>query len=165
MMLTLAQIAANLSSASSGRDHLEYRSRLKLRLSAMAPITSILIVDDTTFDAEVLGSVLRLVFDPDVKVRHIKFARDIRKALMDDMPQLLFLDDRLGHGTSAEVSLNVIRTAGCQLPIIIMSGLLTRARQIELRRLGVADVIHKDDMNVARVAEAILKVVDAPPAG
>ncbi len=163
-MQTLAQIAADFSSASCGRDHLEHRSRLKMRLSEMAPITGILIVDDTTFDAEVLGSVLRLVFDPDVRVRHIKFARDIRKAVIDEMPQLLFLDDRLGHGTSAEVSLNVIRTAGCKLPVIVMSGLLTRARQIELRRLGVADVIHKDDMNVARVTEAILKVLEVHPA-
>jgi DNA-binding NtrC family response regulator len=162
-MQTLAQIAADFSSASSGRDHLEHRSRLKMRLSERAPITNILIVDDTSFDADVLGSVLRLVFDPEVGIRHVKFARDIRKAVLDEMPQLLFLDDRLGHGTSAEVSLNVIRTAGCQLPIIVMSGLLTRARQIELRRLGVADVIHKDDMNVARVTEAVLKMLDTPP--
>ena len=161
-MQTLAQIAANSITSSSGRDHLEHRSRLKMRIAEMAPISNILIVDDTTFDAEVLGSVLRLVFDPAVRVRHVKFARDIRKALLEEMPQLLFLDDRLGHGTSAEVSLNVIRTAGCNTRVIVMSGLLTRARHIELMRLGVADVIHKDDMNVARVTEAALKVLDQP---
>ncbi len=162
-MQTLAQITADFTSARAGRDHLEHRSRLKMRLSEMAPISNILIIDDTSFDAEVLGSVLRLVFDPDVRIRHVKFARDIRKALLEETPQLLFLDDRLGHGTSAEVSLNVIRTAGCQTRVIVMSGLLTRARQIELMRLGVADVIHKDDVNVARVTEAILKVLDTPP--
>ncbi len=163
-MHTLAQIAANFSSASAGRDHLEQRSRLKIRIGEIAPISNVLIVDDTTFDAEVLGSLLRLVFDPGIKVRHVKFARDIRKAVLEEMPVLLFLDDRLGHGTSAEVSLNVIRTAGCDTRVIVMSGLLTRARRIELMRLGVADVIHKDDLNVVRVTEAILKVLDTPKA-
>jgi DNA-binding NarL/FixJ family response regulator len=148
----------------AGRDHLEHRSRLKMRLAEMPPISNIMIIDDTTFDAEVLGSVLRLVFDPNVVVRHVRNVRDIRKAVMDEVPTLLFLDDRLGHGTSAEVSLNLIRTAGCQTRAIVMSGLLTRARHIELLRLGVADVIHKDDINVARVSEAILKVLDVPPA-
>ena len=161
-MQTLAQITAELSSVSSGRDHLVHRSRLKVRIGAVAPISNVLIVDDTTFDAEVLGSILRLVFDPAIRVRHVKFARDIRKAILDEMPQLLFLDDRLGHGTSAEVSLNVIRTAGYHTRVIVMSGLLTRVRQIELMRLGVADLIHKDDMNVARVTEAVLKVLDTP---
>ena len=45
----------------SGRDHLEYRSRLKMRLAKAAPVSNILIIDDTVFDADVLSSTLRLV--------------------------------------------------------------------------------------------------------
>jgi DNA-binding NtrC family response regulator len=173
-MQTLAQINAEPSAQDkgqqttqasgprSGRDHLEHRSRLKVRLSELAPISNLLIIDDTSFDADVLASILRLVFDPGVRIRHVRFAREIRKALADEMPQLIFLDDRLGHGTSAEVSLNVIRTAGYGAAVIVMSGLLTRARRIELMKLGVGDVVHKDDINVARVAEAVLKVLDTP---
>ena len=146
----------------TGRDHLEQRSRLKKRLAELPPIANILIIDDTVFDADVLSSTLRLVFDQDMRMRHIRFSRDIRKAVMDEVPGLIFLDDRLGHGTSAEVSLNVIRTAGCQTPPIVMSGMLTRARRIELLKLGVADVVHKDDINVARLSEAALKVLGGP---
>ena len=146
----------------SGRDHLEYRSRLKMRLAKAAPVSNILIIDDTVFDADVLSSTLRLVFGQALRIRHVRHLRDIRKAILDEMPDLLFLDDRLGHGTSAEVSLNQIRTAGCSCRAIVLSGLLTRARHVELMRLGVADVVHKDDINAARLSEAILKVLEGP---
>ena len=42
--------------------------------------------------------------------------------------------------------------------------MLTRARYIELMKLGVADVVHKDDVNTARLSEAVLKVLENPPA-
>ena len=146
----------------SGRDHLELRSRLKIRLAEATTVHSILIIDDTVFDADVLSSTLRLVFGQAIRIRHIRHLRDIRKAILDEMPQLLFLDDRLGHGTSAEVSLNQIRVAECTCRAIVVSGLLTRARHTELMKLGVADVVHKDDINAARLSEAILKVLDEP---
>jgi len=133
-----------------------------MRLAELPAISNILIIDDTEFDAKVLASTLRLVFDQDMRIRHIRFVRDIRKAIADEPPDLLFLDDRLGHGTSAEVSLNALRQAGCQCRPIVMSGLLTRARQIELLKMGFADVVHKDDINVARLLEAVLKVLEAP---
>ena len=156
------QTAIEMIAKRAGSDHLEHRSRLKMRLAVLPPITNILIVDDTVFDADVLASTLRLVFDPDMRIRHVRHLRDIRKAVMDEVPSLIFLDDRLGHGTSAEVSLNVIRTAKCLTRPIVLSGMLTRARRIELLRLGVADVVHKDDINVARLSEAVLKVLEGP---
>jgi DNA-binding NtrC family response regulator len=147
----------------SGRDHLEHRSAVKRRLAGMQPITRIAVIDDEVFDADVLASVLRLVFDPGIVVRHIRYARDIRKAIIDDRPQLVFLDDRMEAGTRAEKSIELIRRAGCTVRPIIISGMLTRARHIELMRLGVGDVIHKDDIDVARVTVAILKVLDGAP--
>ena len=155
------QTTLNMTGNRSGRDHLEHRSALKLRLAQWSPITNILVIDDTVFDADVLSSTLRLVFDQGMRIRHVRYLRDIRKALLDEAPGLVFLDDRLGHGASAEVSLNVIRTAGCHVAPIILSGMLTRSRHIELLKLGVADVVHKDDINVARISEAALKVFAA----
>ena len=99
-----------------------------------------------------------------MRIRHVRHLRDIRKAVLDKMPDLLFLDDRLGHGTSAEVSLNQIRTAGCTCRAIVLSGLRTRARHIELMRLGGADVVHKDDIDGVRISEATLRVLDEPAA-
>ncbi len=151
---------AELMTTRSGRDHLVHRSSLKHRLALLPAVQRIAVIDDAVFDADVLASVLRLVFGPDIRVRHIRFARDIRKALLDEMPQLIFLDDRLEAGVRVEKSIDTIRRAGCVTPPIVVSGLLTRSRTIELARLGVADVIHKDDIDVARVAEAVLKVLD-----
>ena len=135
-----------------------------MRLSELPPVTNILIVDDTVSDADILSSTLRLLFGHEISIRHVRVLRDIRKALLDQKPDVLFLDDRLGHGTSAEVSLNMIRLSGHTHRVIVMSGLLTRARQIELLKLGVADVVHKDDIDAVRLSEAILKVLEAPPA-
>ena len=146
----------------TGRNHLEHRSRLKLRITKLPPVTSILIVDDVVFDADVLASSLRLVFGQGVKITHVRSLRAIRKAIVEARPDLLFLDDRLGHGTSAEVSLKIIRSVEQHVPVIVMSGLLTRSRQTELMKLGVVDVVHKDDSNAVRLSEAILKALDLP---
>lgn len=148
----------------TGRDHLEHRSRLKLRIATFPPVTRILIVDDTVFDAEVLASSLRLVFGQQVKTTHVRNVRAISKEIIEGRPDLVFLDDRLQHGTSAEVSLAVIRKAGYERPVIVLSGLLTRMRRNELMKLGVADVVHKDDINAVRLSEAILTVLEAPTA-
>ena len=132
-----------------------------MRLAELPPITNILIIDDIVFDAEVLASTLRLLFGHGIVIRHIRVLREIRKALADQLPDVVFLDDRLGHATPAEVSLGMIQSSACRDRVIVLSGLLTRVRQIELKRLGVADIVHKDDIDAARLAEAILKVLDA----
>lgn len=159
---TCMHILREMTHKRSGSDHLVHASRLKIRLSALLPIANILIIDDTVLDAEVLSSTLRLIVGHDVRLRHVRYQRDIRAALNEEPPTVIFLDDRLGHGTSAEVSLNQIRSTGCKVPVIVLSGMLTRARQIELMKLGVADIVHKDDINGARISEAILKALEKP---
>ena len=137
-----------------------------MRISRLAKVTSILIVDDSIRDSEILSSSLRLVVGHDVKITLVQHLRALSRALSEGTPDVVFLDDRLGHVTTAEASLSLIRAAGYHHPVIIMSGLLTRTRQIELMRLGAADVVHKDDRNTARLSEAILKVLEKPdPSG
>lgn len=144
----------------TGRNHLEERSRLRMRVKALKPVRSILIIDDAAFDGDVLASSLRLVFGQGVEIVQVRNVQTIRKVVVEVKPDLLFLDDRLSHSVSAETSLDAIRRAGYTRPIIITSGLLTRARQIELGKLGVADIVHKDDCNTARLSEAVLKALD-----
>lgn len=144
----------------TGRDHLEERSRLRLRISALKPVQSVLIIDDVAFDSEVLASSLRIVFGHGAKITQVRNLQSIRKVIGEAKPDLIFLDDRLGHAVSAETSLEAIRQSGYARPIIIMSGLLTRARQIELGRLGAADIVHKDDCNTTRLSESVLKALE-----
>ncbi len=143
----------------SGRDHLEQRSRLKLQLQDLAPVASVLIIDDATFDGDVLASALRQVLGPAVVISQVRTMRGIAKAVADVRPDVIFLDDRLDERGTAEVSLKIIRAAGHCRPVIIISGLLTRARLIQLGKLGAGDVVHKDDRNAVRLTEAILKVM------
>lgn len=157
----LSDPTLHLSGDRTGRDHLAHRSRLQMRISKLENLSSILIVDDTVKDAEVLASSLRLVVGHDVQITHVQHLRAISRALAEGTPDVVFLDDRLGPATTAESSLSLMRAAGYVRPVIIMSGLLTRNRHIELVRLGVADVVHKDDRNTARLSEAILRVFDA----
>ena len=140
------------------------RSRLKLRLLGLAPVVSILIVEDVARDADVLSSSLRLLFGPDLAIVHVRMIRAISKAIAEARPDIIFLDDRLSDGGSAETSLELVRAAGYRRPVVVLSGLLTRSRLIELSRLGVADVVHKDDANAVRLAEAVLKVLESPEA-
>ena len=158
----MERISASVRGSRTGRDHLEQRSRLKLLLDQLPPIASILIVDDKVFDADVMATSLRQVFAYDVRITHALTLRAIKKWRADETPDLIFLDDRLADNVSAETSLKLIAASGYKIPIIIMSGLLTRVRHIELAKLGVADVIHKDDRNSVRLAEAILKVLSPP---
>ncbi len=158
---TIPDIRLQASINRTGRDHLEERSRLRLRIRALAPIQSILIIDDVVFDGDVLASSLRIVFGHGVRITQVRTLQSVRKAIAETKPDLIFLDDRLGHSVSAETSLEVIRQAGYVRPIIIMSGLLTRARQIELGRMGAADIVHKDDCNTGRLSEAVLKALES----
>ena len=123
-----------------------------------------MIIDDDARDADVLASSLRLLFGHQVTITQVRALRAIAKAIADTKPDVVFLDDRLAHGTSAEQSLQMLQAAGHRLPVVLISGLLTRGRLIELSRLGVADIIHKDDSNAVRLAEAVVKVLEWPAA-
>lgn len=111
-----------------------------------------------------MASSLRLILGHGIKVDHARQLNDMRKVLIGKTPDLLFLDDRLGAGVIVENTLAKIRAIGYRRGVVVISGFLTRARLIELLRLGVADVVHKDDIDSARLAEAMLKVLEAPAA-
>ena len=158
----MERLRAPANGSRTGRDHLEQRSRLKLLLERLPTIASILIIDDKVFDADVLATSLRQVFAYEVRITHVLTLHAIKKLPADAKPDLIFLDDRLADSVSAETSLKLIAASGYKIPIVVMSGLLTRARHIELVKLGVADVIHKDERNAVRLAEAIIKVLSPP---
>ena len=157
-----SEFSSHMISNQGGRDHLEYRSRLKLRLNCLTLPQSLLIVDDNDSNARILSSTLRIILGHTVQINHLRQLVLVREVLLAEPPDLIFLDDRLGHGISAEVSLKLIRSLNCHVRIIILSGLLTRARRIELQRLNVSDVVHKDDIDSTRISEAILKALNFP---
>ena len=145
----------------SGLDFLRQRSRLALRLKDAPPISNVLIIDDNQAEADRVSVMVRLVLGDAVRVRIAKRIGDAKMLMKERVPDIVFLDDRLGHAVTAEMSLAQLNALGLKRPAIVMSGMLTRIRLVELRKLGFADVIHKDDLDASRIMEAILRAVDA----
>lgn len=150
-------------SSSSGREHLTRRSKVTRRLKAMLPIASVLIIDDNDVEGEALMATLRLILGHDTPLHFARRLPDARRLLQSEVPAVVFLDDRLGHSVSAEVSLSMLRASGYTGKPILLSGMLTRARLIELKRLEVSDIIHKDDLDALRIMEALLVALGDKP--
>ena len=77
-------------------------------------------------------------------------------------PCLVFLDDILKPSATPSQAIPLLRNAGYAGPIIVVSGQVTHSRRSSLLADGASDVIHKDDVDSVRVAEAIARV-QAPP--
>ncbi len=133
---------------------------MALRLRQAPPITSVLVIEDNAGEAQRIAVMVRIVLGDAVAVHIARKLVDAKKHISAGMPDIIFLDDRLGHAVTAETSLAQLKTYGVTRLPIVMSGLLTRVRQVELRKLGVADILHKDDIDAARVMQAILNVFE-----
>lgn len=139
-----------------GKAHLQRRSKLARRLQPLLPLKNVLVIDDSDLEATALLAMLRLVIGHETAFHHARTLIDARRVIEMATPDVIFLDDRLGHSVSAEVSVARIKAFGFQGRPILLSGILTRTRTIELMKLEVADIIHKDDLDAVRIMEALL---------
>ena len=73
-------------------------------------------------------------------------------------PELIFLDDYLKPADTASSTIPFLRRCGYEGPIIIVSSMVTRKRRAELAAAGADDIIHKDELDTVRVAEALTSV-------
>lgn len=121
-------------------------------------LTDVLIVEDETFDAERLTATLRVMFGYDLDVRRAATLASALDRVIEKKPEIVFLDDILKPSDDASQSIPYIRRAGYEGPIVVVSGQVTRTRRATLLGAGATDVIHKDDVDSVRVAEALLRV-------
>ena len=146
------------STSKSGGDFLTRKSDLT-RLSKLLPsLRDILVVDDETFDADRLKATLRVMFGYELDLRRAATVASAVDQVIKRQPELIFLDDCLKPSDTATVTIPYLRRAGYAGPIIVISGQVTRNRRRELIELGAAEVIHKDDVDSSRLAEAMLNV-------
>jgi CheY-like chemotaxis protein len=148
-----------------GRAFLARRSWLIKNSGTSVPISDAVIVDDSTMDADRLATSLRMVLGRDTSIRFSKTVEDMVTLLRAGHPDILMLDDNLNHIQKAETTIARARACGYHGPVIILSGLLTRQRVIQLSRLGPVDIIHKDDLDSTRLREAMLKLGTPIPGG
>jgi DNA-binding NtrC family response regulator len=139
-----------------GRDYLKERSRLSNKLNAMKIDIDVLVVEDIQSDLDLVLSNLRLATGGDTQIRQATDIKQMLDAVRYRIPTIVLLDDLL-QSKRAESSIPALRAVGFAGSIVIISGLVTRTRLVELNRLGVRDVIHKDDINSSRLKESLLR--------
>lgn len=146
----------------SGGDYLDKRSGVTKSRADLPHLSDILIVEDETFDADRLKATLHLMFGYDIEIRRAATLGRALDEVIARSPQVIFLDDVLKPSDNASQTLPFLRRAGYQGPIVVVSGQATRKRKSVLMEAGAADVIHKDDVDSVRVAEALHRVFDKP---
>jgi CheY-like chemotaxis protein len=140
---------------STGSGHLAKRSDLASSRAKHALPGEILVIDDEPHDAERLTATLRVLFGYQVPIRWAGSLGDAIDSLADGQPSLTFLDDILKPSADAFMSIPELRRAGYVGPIIVVSGAVTQSRRTRLIAGGASDVIHKDDLDSVRLAEAV----------
>ncbi len=149
------------SSNRSGGDFLAKKSDItKLRLQLPA-LKDILVVDDETFDSDRLQATLRVMFGYDIDMRRAATVASAVDCVRNRRPELIFLDYCLKPSDTATDTIPFLRRAGFDGPIVVISGQVTRKRRQELMNIGAAEVIHKDDVDSVRIAEAMVRVYAA----
>lgn len=142
--------------ATPGRDFLEQRSRLMRKLIDHVHLSSVHIIDDSRFDADVLASNLRKILGRDLRIAISLAAASLKNQWGERHPDVVFIDDRLGPGTTALTVMPLLRRMGYAGPMVAVSGLLTPQRRAELVRAGAGGTLHKDDYNSLRLIELLL---------
>ncbi|MBA4171399.1 MAG: hypothetical protein C0511_01765 [Hyphomicrobium sp.] len=147
------------SSSSSGGEFLAKKSVLTRARQGLPQLANILIIEDETFDAERLSATLRVMFGYELLVRRAATLASALDRIIEQKPEIIFLDDVLKPSDDASQSIPYIRRAGYEGPIVVVSGQVTRTRRATLLAAGATDVIHKDDVDSVRLAEALVRVL------
>ena len=142
----------------SGGDFLAKKSDVVQLSKKLPKLSQVLIVEDETFDADRLRATLRVILGYDLNVRRAATLGAALDAVIAMLPELIFLDDLLKPTDTASHTIPFLRRAKYEGPIIVISGQVTRTRKAELIQLGATDVIHKDDVDSVRLAEALARV-------
>jgi CheY-like chemotaxis protein len=141
-----------------GGRHLARKSELAGTQAKLGVLRDILVIEDEHLDAERLTATLRVVFGYDMQIRWASTLGEAVDAVTSARPSLVFLDDILKPSADAAQAMPLLRNAGYAGPIIVVSGQVTHSRRSNLLANGASDVIHKDDVDSVRVAEALARL-------
>jgi CheY-like chemotaxis protein len=144
--------------STSGGGHLARKSELVGARAKLAQLRDILVIEDESLDAERLTATLRVIFGYEAEIRWAPTLGDAVDRVIEKKPCVIFLDDILKPSANASQAIPLLRGAGFSGPIIVVSGQVTHSRRSGLLADGVSDVIHKDDIDSVRVAEALARL-------
>jgi response regulator of citrate/malate metabolism len=148
---------SNTGTSGVGGDFLTRKSDvIKTRLG-LPGIKDVLIVEDDTTAADRLRATLHVMLGYGLTQRRATTLGSAVDCVIERKPEVVFLDDYLKPSDNASHTIPFLRRAGYTGPIIVISGEVDRARQTILMTAGAVDVIHKDDLDSVRIAEALNK--------
>jgi PleD family two-component response regulator len=155
------QAASDPSEPDGGGAHsavrvLMTRSKLAQAMKEVPKFKNILIIEDNQRDSDRLASTLRTIFGYDATVRQCRTLGTALDEVLSDQPELVFLDDRLGPVDKAEKSVPFLRSARYGAMILVLSSFIDRRRRAEIMKLGVDDVIDKDDLDSTSICQALI---------
>lgn len=139
----------------TGGNFLARKSDVTKSRKDLPAFTNFLIVEDENFDADRLRATLHIMFGYNVEVRRAKTLGSALDAVIEKKPEIIFLDDYLKPNDNATQTIPFLRRCGYTGPIVVVSGAVDRQRRNTLVRAGAVDVIHKDDLDSVRIAEAL----------
>ena len=148
----------------TGGNFLAKKSDMTKSRKGLPDISDFLIVEDENFDADRLRATLHIMFGYAIQVRRAKTLGSALDAVIERRPELIFLDDYLKPSDNATQTIPFLRRCGYEGPIVIISGAVDRHRRTILIKAGAVDVLHKDDLDSVRVAEALERVHAVPTA-
>lgn len=151
-------------SNSSGGNFLAKKADVTKTRMGLPQLSDVLIVEDENFDADRLRATLHIMFGYSIQVRRAKTLGSALDAVIERHPELIFLDDYLKPNDNATQTIPFLRRCGYSGPIVVVSGAVDRQRRGVLIKAGAIDVIHKDDLDSVRIAEALARVHGAATA-
>ena len=142
----------------TGGNFLARKSDVTKSLKSEPTVRHVLVIEDEATDADRLKATLHLMFGYEIEVRHVKTLGAGLDAVIERRPELVLLDDYLRPSDTAAQTIPFLRRCGYDGPIVVISGAVDRQRRSTLMKAGAADVIHKDDLDSARLGEALAHV-------
>lgn len=146
----------------TSRMYLERRSQLRLRLKDVPFPRSVTYICEDSNCFNWLSSKLRIVIDREISIRHVSRLYAIKRELIDNTPDLIFLEVDAAFEGSFDMCLRQIHSCGLLFSVIVLAEFLPFTRQVELMRMGIGGVIHKDDAHVSDIAEVMLQSLGDP---
>lgn len=143
---------------STGGNFLAKKADVTKTRMGLPAVHDILIVEDENFDADRLKATLHIMFGYGIEVRRAKTLGSALDAVIERHPEVIFLDDYLKPNDNATHTIPFLRRCGYAGPIVVVSGEVDRKRRGILVKAGAIDVIHKDDLDSVRIAEAMARM-------
>jgi DNA-binding NarL/FixJ family response regulator len=145
------------SGSEAGGDFLARKSDATKIRQSLPQVNDVLIVEDETFDADRLKATLHVMLGYELTIRRASTLGSALDCVIQRKPSIVFLDDYLKPNDDASHTIPFLQRAGYEGPIVVVSGEVDRQRRAFLMTAGASDVIHKDDLDSVRVAEALAR--------